>query len=244
MDNNTINNTTLISHLIELRKRLVRAFSIVILLFFILVYWAPQIYNIFIYPLNKLLPANSHLVFGDVTSAFMVPIKITFLLSFMISLPWVIYQAWAFIAPGLYANEKRLILPLVLSSYILFWLGVCFVYFIILPMVFKFMVSYSTSTGTPMLTQANEYLDFVIQLFISFGVIFEIPIAIIILNKVGIVSVQQLSKIRPYVIVASFIIAAIVTPPDPFSQIMMAVPICLLYEIGLLIVKNGVKIDS
>ncbi len=241
MDNDNQFNTvatTLISHLTELRKRLIRAFALVICLFFILVHWAPQIYNLFIYPLNKLLPSNSHLVFGDVTSAFMVPIKVTFLLAFLISLPWVLYQIWAFVAPGLYNNEKKLILPLILSSYMLFWLGIFFVYFVILPMVFKFMVGYSASTGTPMLTQATEYLDFVIQLFVSFGIIFEIPVAIIILNKMGIIGTHKLSQMRPYVIVASFIIAAVITPPDPFSQILMAVPICLLYELGLLIVKK------
>jgi len=235
---------TFISHLTELRKSLIRAFSIVLILFFSLVYWASDVYSIFVQPLKKLLPATSQIVFNDVTGAFLVPLKITFLLALLIALPWVLYQIWSFIAPGLYKHERQLVIPLVLSSYILFWIGLLFVYYLVLPMIFKFLVGYSNATHTAMFTSASEYVDFVLQMFISFGMIFEIPVAIFILVKVKVISIVNLYKIRPYMIVGAFIIAAIFTPPDPFSQIMMAIPICLLYELGIIVAKKWAVNDK
>ncbi len=226
-----------ISHLIELRQRLIKSILVVGIVFISLVYWASDIYKIFIYPLQKLLPANSQIVFSDVTGSFLIPIKITLMCSLLISLPWVLYQMWKFIAPALYTKERRLIVPVILSSYILFWLGILFVHFFVLPMAFKFLIAYSSSTNTPMLTSANEYLDFVLQLLLTFGIIFEIPILVIILTKIGVVDINKLQKIRPYIIVGAFVVAAIFTPPDPISQIVMAIPICLLYELGIMIAK-------
>jgi sec-independent protein translocase protein TatC len=235
------NYSDVIAHLIELRSRLVKAFSAVLIIFFALVYWAGDIYNIFVNPLKTILPNGSQIVFGDVTGVFLIPLKITFFISLLIALPWVLYQIWLFVVPALYDKEKKLMLPLIISSYSLFWCGLLFVYYVILPMIFKFVIGYSKATNTAMLTQANEYLDFSLQLFISFGLIFEIPVAIFILVLMNVLSTQKLAKIRPYIIVISFIISAIVTPPDPFSQIFMAIPICLLYELGLLVAKYFVR---
>ncbi len=235
----TIQNE-LVGHLLELRKRILLSFVVVLLIFLVLVYWAPQIYTLFAAPLSKKLAMipNSHMVFSDVSGSFLIPIKITFFVALVIGLPWVFYQAWAFVAPGLYNNEKKLIFPLIFSSYVFFLLGIIFVYFAVLPIIFEFLAAYSKKTDTPMLTQANEYLDFVLQMCMSFGVIFEIPIIVIILVKVQIVPVEKLYRWRPYVFVAAFVIAAVLTPPDPISQILMAIPICILYQLGIWVAKK------
>jgi sec-independent protein translocase protein TatC len=236
----TSSYSELVVHLLELRKRLALAFACVFIIFLILVYWAPQIYTMFSQPLSQKLAMipNSHMVFGDVAGSFLIPIKVTFFVALIIGLPWVFYQAWAFVAPGLYQNEKKLILPLILSSYIFFLLGIAFVYFAVLPIIFEFLATYSAKTNTPMLTQANEYLDFVLQMCMSFGIVFEIPVIVIVLVRMHIVEIEKLYKLRPYVIVGAFIISAILTPPDPVSQILMAIPICVLYQLGLWVAKK------
>jgi sec-independent protein translocase protein TatC len=163
---------------------------------------------------------------------FLVPVKVAFLVAFIVALPYVLYQVWAFVAPGLYANEKRLVLPLVIASSVLFLMGMAFAYFLVFPMVFKFMASVAPE-GVAWMTDIDKYLSFVLTTFIAFGVTFEVPILVIVLVRVGVVSVEKLKDIRPYVIVGAFVVGAIFTPPDVISQVMLAVPLWFLYELGI-----------
>jgi sec-independent protein translocase protein TatC len=163
---------------------------------------------------------------------FLVPVKVAFLVAFIVALPYVLYQVWAFVAPGLYANEKRLVLPLVIASSLLFLMGMAFAYFLVFPMVFKFMASVAPE-GVAWMTDIDKYLSFVLTTFIAFGVTFEVPVLVIVLVRVGVVSVEKLKDIRPYVIVGAFVVGAIFTPPDVISQVMLAVPLWLLYELGI-----------
>ncbi|GAB2944777.1 twin-arginine translocase subunit TatC [Aquaspirillum soli] len=222
----------LIAHLIELRTRLIRALLGIILVFLGLFHWAGDIYRLLALPMMEVLPAGAQMIATDVTTPFFVPMKVTMMVAFLVSLPHSLYQAWAFVAPGLYQHEKRLALPLIVSSFVLFLVGMAFAYFLVFPVVFGFMSSV-TPDGVSMMTDIDKYLSFVLGMFFAFGVTFEVPVVVIVLSKLGIVSLEQLKQARPYVIVGAFVIAAIVTPPDVLSQIMLAVPLWLLYEFGI-----------
>lgn len=228
---------TFISHLVELRQRVVKAVAGVILVFVALVYWAPDIFNLFSRPLIESLPSGGKMIVTDVTGSFFVPMKVTMLVAFLIALPWVLYQIWQFVAPGLYQHEKRLIMPLVTSSYVLFLAGVAFAYFLVFPTVFHFMAHYNAPLGAEMSTDIDKYLSFAMTTFLAFGITFEVPVVVIVLVRFGVVELEKLREIRPYVIVGAFIIAAIVTPPDVLSQLLLAVPLILLYELGLIMAK-------
>jgi sec-independent protein translocase protein TatC len=234
---------TFISHLIELRDRLLRAMIAVGIVFVPCFFFARQLYTLLAHPLLAKLPAGSQMIATDVTGPFFVPMKVAMMVAFLIALPYVLYQLWAFVAPGLYTHEKKLALPLVMTSTLLFFIGMAFAYFLVFPTVFKFLTGY-TPEGVAMMTDINKYLDFVLTLFIAFGVTFETPVAVIILVRMNVVSIQKLKDIRPYVIVAAFVIGAIFTPPDVVSQVMLAVPICLLYELGILLAGMMSKVKA
>jgi sec-independent protein translocase protein TatC len=226
-----------LSHLFELRDRVVKSALAIILVFVCLVYWAPDIFHLFAQPLLQALPAGGKMIVTDVTGSFFVPMKVTMLVAFLIALPVVMYQLWAFIAPGLYMHERKLILPLVVSSYTLFIIGMAFAYFLVFPTVFKFMASYNAPLGAEMSTDIDNYLSFAMTTFLAFGITFEVPVVVVVLVRMGMVSLEKLKEIRPYVIVGAFVISAIVTPPDVLSQLLLAVPMTLLYELGLLIAR-------
>jgi sec-independent protein translocase protein TatC len=226
------------SHLVELRQRLMHAVGAVLLLFVALFIWpgSGYIYDILALPLMNALPEGSKMIATGVITPFMVPVKVTALVGFMVALPYVLYQAWAFVAPGLYAHEKKLALPLIVASTVLFFLGVAFCYFFVFGKVFAFIHDFAPKSITPA-PDIEAYFSFVITMFLAFGITFEIPIVVIVLVRMGIVSVEKLRDARPYVIVGAFVVAAIVTPPDVLSQFMLAVPMCLLYEVGLLLAR-------
>ena len=228
---------TFISHLIELRERLVKAVAGVIIVFLSLIYWAPQIFNLFAAPLMESLPKGGRMIVTDVTGSFFVPMKVTLLVAFLIALPWVLYQVWQFVAPGLYQHEKKLIMPLVSSTYVLFLCGVAFAYFLVFPTVFHFMAHYNAPLGADMSTDIDKYLSFAMTTFLAFGITFEVPVVVIVLVRFGVVELEKLKQIRPYVIVGAFIVAAVVTPPDVMSQLLLAVPLIALYELGLLLAR-------
>jgi sec-independent protein translocase protein TatC len=222
------------SHLVELRSRLVRAVATVLVLFVGLFIWpgSGYIYDLLAAPLMSALPEGAKMIATGVITPFMVPVKVTALAAFLIALPYVLYQAWAFVAPGLYENEKKLALPLVVGSTVLFLLGVAFCYYFVFGKVFAFIHDFAPKSITPA-PDIEAYFSFVITMFLAFGVTFEIPIVVIVLVRMGIVSVQKLKEARPYVVVGAFVVAAVVTPPDVLSQFMLAVPMCILYEAGL-----------
>jgi sec-independent protein translocase protein TatC len=227
-----------ISHLVELRQRLVRAVGAVLAIFVVLFLYpgSGYIYDVLALPLMNALPEGSKMIATGVITPFMVPVKVTALVGFMIALPFVLYQAWAFVAPGLYEHEKKLALPLIVASTILFFLGVAFCYFFVFGKVFAFIHDFAPKSITPA-PDIEAYFSFVITMFLAFGITFEIPIVVIVLVRMGIVSVEKLREARPYVIVGAFVIAAVVTPPDVLSQFMLAVPMCLLYEAGLFLAR-------
>ena len=225
---------TFISHLVELRDRLLRAVLAVVIVFIALFNWSQDLYALLAKPLLKALPKGGQMIATEVTTPFLVPIKVTMMTAFLIALPYILYQVWSFIAPGLYKHEKRLGIPLVIASVFLFMTGMAFAYFLVFPVVFGFIVKVAPA-GVAVMTDIGKYLDFVMTLFIAFGVTFEVPIVVILLVKMGIVSVEKLREIRPYMIVGAFVIGAIFTPPDVISQIMLAVPLWLLYEAGILV---------
>jgi len=229
----TLNNTqSLISHLIELRKRLLNCIVIVLIIFLLLVHFANDIYQLVSAPLIKRLPQGANMIAIDIASPFLTPIKLTMMVSLFISAPLILYQVWRFVAPALYKHERRLVLPLLASSSILFYLGVAFAYFIIFPLAFNFFVK-TTPIGVSIATDINNYLDFVMVLFIAFGVSFEVPIAIILLCWSGVTMPDDLKKKRPYILVGAFIVGMLLTPPDVFSQTLLAIPIYLLFEVGI-----------
>ncbi len=225
-----------VSHLIELRDRLLRSLLAVGLIFLALVPWSADVYDLLAQPMLATLPPGTKMIATGVITPFMVPIKVTLLAAFMLALPVILYQAWAFVAPGLYSHEKKFGLPLVVGSTFLFLLGVAFCYFFVFGTVFKFIAEFSPSSITPA-PDIEQYLNFVMTMFLAFGVTFEVPVVVVLLVKFGIVSVEKLKEFRPYAIVAAFVIAAVVTPPDVTSQILLAVPMCLLFELGLLLAR-------
>ena len=226
------------SHLIELRQRLVRAVGAVLALFVLLFLWpgSGYIYDLLATPLMSALPEGAKMIATGVITPFMVPVKVTALAAFLLALPYVLYQAWAFVAPGLYEHEKKLALPLVVGSTVLFLSGVAFCYYFVFSKVFTFIHNFAPKSITPA-PDIEAYFSFVITMFLAFGVTFEIPIVVILLVRMGLVSVEKLRDARPYVIVGAFVVAAVVTPPDVLSQFMLALPMCLLYEAGLFLAR-------
>ena len=227
---------TFISHLVELRDRLLRAILAVIVVFLCLFPWARDLYALLAKPLIAALPAGGQMIATDVVGVFLVPVKVAFLVAFVIALPYVLYQAWAFVAPGLYVHEKRLVLPLVVASSVLFLAGMSFAYFLVFPVVFRFMASVAPQ-GVAWMTDIDKYLSFALTTFIAFGVTFQVPVLVIVLVRVGVISIEKLKDIRPYVIVGAFVIGAIFTPPDVISQVMLAVPLWFLYELGIVLAR-------
>lgn len=225
---------TFISHLVELRDRIIRAGLAVIVVFVGLVYWAPDIFRLLARPLMQNLPKDGKMIVTDVTGSFFVPMKVTMLVAFVIALPIVLYQIWAFVAPGLYQHEKKLVGPLVGSSYTLFLCGMAFAYFVVFPTIFRVMAHYNAPLGAEMTTDIDNYLSFVLTMFLAFGVTFEVPIIVVLLVRMNVLTIKKLREIRPYVIVGAFIISAVVTPPDVFSQLILAIPLIVLYEAGII----------
>jgi sec-independent protein translocase protein TatC len=225
---------TFVSHLIELRQRVVHALIAFLVVFVALFLWpgAAPIYDFLAAPLMKALPEGAKMIATGVVTPFLVPMKVTALVAFMIALPYVLYQAWAFVAPGLYEHEKRLVLPVVIASTVLFLLGVAFCYYFVFGKVFAFINEFAPKSITPA-PDIEAYFSFVITMFLAFGITFEIPIVVMVLVRFGVVSLERLRAARPYVIVGAFVVSAIITPPDVLSQFLLAVPMCLLYEAGL-----------
>ena len=232
-----------LSHLIELRDRLIRAMLSILLVFLCLFPWAKDLYALLAQPLLATLPKGGQMIATDVVGVFLVPMKVALMVAFLIALPYVLYQVWAFVAPGLYAHEKRLAFPLVASSVLLFFIGMAFAYFLVFPTVFGFM-SKIAPEGVAWMTDIEKYLSFVLTSFIAFGVTFEVPVIVIVLVKMGIVELKTLQEWRPYVIVGAFVIGAIFTPPDVISQLMLAIPLCLLYELGMLMARFVTKNEA
>ena len=225
---------SLISHLVELRDRLLRSILAVLLVFLCLFPWSKDLYSLLARPLLLALPQGGQMIATDVVGVFLVPMKVALLVAFVVALPYVLYQAWAFVAPGLYAHEKRLVLPLVTASFLLFLVGMAFAYFVVFPVIFKFMASIAPE-GVAWMTDIEKYLSFALTTFVAFGVTFEVPVVVIVLVRMGVVSIAKLREIRPYVIVGAFVVGAVFTPPDVLSQLMLAVPLCILYEVGIIV---------
>ena len=240
---------TFISHLVELRDRIIRAGLAVIVVFIGLVYWAPDIFRLLARPLMQNLPKDGKMIVTDVTGSFFVPMKVTMMVAFVIALPVVLYQIWAFVAPGLYQHEKKLVVPLVGSSYVLFLCGMAFAYFVVFPTIFRVMAHYNAPLGAQMTTDIDNYLSFVLTMFLAFGVTFEVPIVVVLLVRMNLLTIKKLKEIRPYVIVGAFVISAVVTPPDVFSQLILAIPLIVLYELGIIaarifVAKRPVAIED
>ncbi len=224
----------LLAHLIELRTRIVRAMLGFVIVLLPLLFFASKLYHFLATPMMKLLPAGSSMIATEVAAPFLTPFKLAAVVAFALALPWILYQIWLFVAPGLYRNERRLVLPMLASSTLLFYVGVAFAYYLVLPTVFKFFVS-SAPEGVAVMTDVSKYLDFVLKLFMAFGFVFEMPVAIVLMVLTGFVTPAQLAAKRDYVLVGVFVAAAVLTPPDVLSQIMLAVPAYLLYELGILV---------
>ena len=230
----------LISHLVELRTRLLRSISAILIVFIALIYFSNNIYDFVAQPLLSQLPEGTSMIATDVATPFLTPIKLTLVVSFFVAIPYLLYQAWAFIAPGLYQHERRLIMPLVASSAVLFYAGMAFAYYVVFPLVFGFFTS-TAPAGVTVATDIASYLDFVLTLFFAFGVAFEIPVATILLCWTGVTTPQNLKEKRPYVIVGVFVVGMLLTPPDVFSQTLLAIPMWALWEIGLFFARFYVK---
>ena len=231
---------TFISHLVELRDRLLRALLAIGIVFVCLFPFASELYDLLASPMMRTLPAGSKMIATGVITPFLIPVKVAAMVAFIIVLPFVLYQAWAFVAPGLYSHEKKLVLPLVVGSTILFVLGIAFCYFFVFGVVFDFVNKIAPASIT-VAPDIEQYLNFVLTMFLAFGVTFEVPIVVILLARMGVVSIDQLKAIRPYFVVGAFVVAAVVTPPDVISQLLLAIPMCLLYELGLFLARFFVK---
>ncbi|MGU3144995.1 twin-arginine translocase subunit TatC [Vibrio cholerae] len=222
----------LISHLLELRNRLLKAVAAVVVIFIGLIYFSNEIYEFVSKPLVERLPAGATMIATDVASPFFTPLKLTLIAAVFLAVPFILYQVWAFVAPGLYKHERRLIFPLLVSSSLLFYCGVAFAYFVVFPLVFGFFTAISLG-GVEFATDIASYLDFVLALFLAFGIAFEVPVAIILLCWTGATTPKSLSEKRPYIIVGAFVVGMLLTPPDMISQTLLAIPMCLLFEVGL-----------
>jgi sec-independent protein translocase protein TatC len=229
---------TFISHLVELRDRLLRCLIAIAVVVAVLAVWPGigGVYDLLARPMMQSLPEGTRMIATGVISPILVPLKVTLLAAFLLALPYVLYQAWAFVAPGLYAHEKRLVAPLVISSTVLFFVGMAFCYFFVFGTVFAFIAQFAPKSIT-VAPDIEAYFNFVLGMFIAFGVTFEVPVVVVVLVLTGLVSTEKLKEIRSFVIVGAFVVAAIVTPPDVVSQLMLAIPLCLLYEIGILVAR-------
>ena len=223
---------TLISHLVELRQRLLKAVVAIAIVFAPCAWFANDLFTIIATPLIQKMPAGSSMIATSLISPFMAPLKLSLFVALFIAMPYVLYQVWAFVAPGLYKREKRFAIPLVVSSIVLFYAGVAFAYFVVFPLMFAFLTT-TAPTGVQVMTDITNYLDFVLLLFFAFGVAFEMPVATVLLAATGMVKIETMTKNRGYVILGIFVIAAILTPPDALSQTAMALPMWLLYEVGI-----------
>jgi sec-independent protein translocase protein TatC len=224
---------SLISHLVELRDRLLRAVICIGVIFLPCAYFSNELFTLVATPLMQKMPAGTSMIATSLVSPFLAPLKLSLFVALFIAMPYVLYQAWAFVAPGLYKHEKRFAVPLLVSSIVLFYCGVAFAYFVVFPIMFTFFTT-SAPTGVQMMTDMQNYLDFVLLLFFAFGIAFEIPIATVLLAFTGMVSVEAMAKNRGYVLLGIFVVAAFLTPPDAISQTAMAIPMYALYEIGIL----------
>lgn len=233
-------NMPLVEHLTELRNRLLRCVVAVLLVFVCLFYFAQDIYAMVSAPLRAYLPEGATMIATGVASPFFTPFKLTMVVSLFASIPYILHQVWGFIAPGLYQEEKRIAIPLLVSSILLFYAGMAFAYFAVFPIMFAFFASV-TPEGVAMMTDIGQYLDFILTIFFAFGVAFEIPIATFLLIWVGVVSVEALKRGRPYVVVGCFVIGMLLTPPDVFSQTLLAVPMWILFELGLIFGNMAIK---
>src|SRR6185437_7444253 len=227
---------TLISHLLELRDRIIKALIGVALCFVPCMLYSNDIFSYVSQPLQEKLPAGTHLIATSVMSPFTTPFKLSFFIAAFIAMPWILYQLWAFVAPGLYRHEKRFAVPLLISAIVLFYIGVVFAYFFVFPVMFAFFTS-TTPKGVAMMTDINQYLDFVLVMFFAFGAAFEVPVAVVLLVITGVVKLEKLKENRRYVFLGCFIVAALLTPPDAVSQSIMAIPMYLLFEGGLLMAR-------
>ncbi|BET24866.1 sec-independent protein translocase protein TatC [Limnobacter thiooxidans] len=227
-----------VSHLVELRDRLIRAVIAFAVVFIgLMIYPSPAvIFDLLAQPIQSALPEGTKMIATGVITPFMVPIKLTAMVAFVLSLPFTLYQAWSFIAPGLYQHEKKMALPIIFSSTVLFLIGIAFCHFIVFGQVFAFINDFAPESITPA-PDIEAYMSFVLTMFLAFGMTFEVPIIVVVLVYLGVISIEKLVEIRGYVIVAAFVIAAIVTPPDVMSQLFLAIPICILYEVGILFAK-------
>ncbi|MCH1930180.1 twin-arginine translocase subunit TatC [Shewanella sp. A25] len=233
----------LISHLLELRSKLLKAIASVLLVFICSVYWANDIYHYMAIPLMQSLPMGGSMIATDVAAPFFAPFKLTLVLSFFVAVPYVLYQIWSFVAPGLYKHEKRLVVPLLISSTMLFYLGIAFAYFVVFPVVFGFFAN-TAPEGVQVATDISSYLNFILKLFFAFGLSFEIPVAVILLCWAGVTTPEDLRKKRPYIVVGAFVVGMLLTPPDVISQTMLAVPMLLLFEGGLFAARFYSKPDE
>jgi len=231
---------TLISHLLELRTRLLRSVIAITVCFIPLAFYQDQLFTLVASPLIDKLPKGTSLIATSVVSPFMAPLKLTLIMALFAAMPYVLYQIWAFVAPGLYKHERRFAFPLVVSSIVLFYTGIAFAFYVVFPMMFAFLAS-TTPVGVKMMTDISQYLDFVLLLFLAFGIAFEVPVAVVLLVVTGIVKVDTLRKNRGYMILVIFIVAAILTPPDAVSQTCMALPMYALYECGILFAQFAQK---
>lgn len=225
---------TLIAHLLELRSRLLHSVAALLLVFLCLFPWAADLYTLLAQPLLEKLPKGGQMIATGVTTPFFVPVKVAMMAAFLISLPYILWQMWRFVAPGLYAHEKRLVWPLVLASTLLFFAGMAFAYFAVFPVVFGFITGVAPQ-GVAVMTDIDEYLGFVLGMFLAFGITFQVPVAVVVLVRMGMVTVEKLREIRSYVVVGAFVVGAIFTPPDVVSQFMLAIPLWLLYEAGIVV---------
>lgn len=224
---------SLLSHLIELRERLLKSVAAILVILVALVPVANRLYGWLARPLLEHLPNGGTMIATEVASPFLTPLKLAFFVALVVAMPFVLYQAWAFVAPGLYRNERRLALPLLVSALVLFYTGCAFAYFLVLPAVFTFL-THVAPAGVAVMPDIGHYLDFVLVLFLAFGVCFEVPVVLVILAAVGVVTPAQLAHSRPYAVVGAFVVAAILTPPDVLSQTLLAIPMCALYELGII----------
>ena len=227
-------SASFIAHLIELRTRLLHSAIALLLVFICLFPWASDLYALLAQPMLAKLPKGGQMIATDVTTPFFVPLKVAMIAAFLIALPYIVYQIWRFVAPGLYAHEKRLVIPLIVASTILFFCGMSFAYFAVFPVVFGFITA-SAPQGVAVMTDIDKYLSFVLAMFMAFGITFQVPVAVVLLVRMGLVTVAKLREVRSYVVVGAFVAGAIFTPPDVVSQFMLAIPLWLLYEAGIVV---------
>ena len=231
---------SLISHLLELRDRLLRSVLVLVVIFIPFAFIANELYEFLAKPLMEQLPEGTSMIATEPHAPFFVPFKFAFAVSFAVAIPYLLYQMWAFVAPGLYRHEKRMVFPLLVSSSVLFYLGIAFSYFVVFPLIFKFFAN-SAPEGVAVMTDISSYLGFVLKLFFAFGIAFEVPIATILLVKMGVTTPDALAQKRPYIIIGAFILGMLLTPPDIFSQTMLAIPVWVLFEVGLFASRKMLK---